>query len=801
MMGKLQAATVALCLCLCAQAAAQDECREHAYLPTTRLVWKTAHALLGRPPTLDELLQVRGLDPDHPNVDALIDIWLDSDDHRVQMRRYHMQEAQATPLPEVLRIHTNTLRYLVPVRCSDAEGCSYDPPVSSPDPAVDGSRVIWDWIQNSSQRRGNRYHLTVNRRPMPGECSLALGPVSAGVPDPTGRYVRTYLHGDGDPVRVFAVPEAPGCRGWFYDDPENPRLLTLCDDLCSDAYTRWEVQFVPQPPDRRWAFRTCTDTPQAENEAYCDGGDVCVTDEDCGEDRCDAGVTDRCVPADCCRPRHSGVAGPLWGRRVGPDPQDCREGAEAVQPYWAQPGDTRRVCASAAWAAQTFEQPADPPNFLPGTFSCADLVPGGLPGHGQCGCGPGLAWCQPQDTALPLQQIGRTTDGVSYEVDAERSVFDVVRRAMMEQFLRMVDEHAFGRDDDRDGQLEAPPRPYHELLTTRDTWVNGPLIHFYRHLARVGGRDVAWIERPEQAYWGADADNGFVAPLDLAACAGGRCEDGELPTRREGDPAWRYTFVDANWYRVERGALHSGVLTTPAFLHRFRTNRARVNRFRLAFLDQSFSPPAEIETPESTVLDPAPCYYGDAVGDDLRRRCLCRSCHRQLEPMAAHFGPFLEYGTALTSVYPLEVASPSEAASFFHPTVATGAWSEVWSRIYEITELPDPNDDEQTISAYRQRAVLLSRSYPGDEQNYAQGPRGLVAEALEVPNGAPSSALAEATVRKIFRFLVGRDLLVEGARDEERPLLDVLSGELEGHWNLKRLIGRIVRLPQFRRAS
>jgi hypothetical protein len=72
-------------------------CKLHAKMSTTRMIRRTALALIGRVPTLDEYLAVKGLSYDDPKVLALIDGWMQSDEHRIQMRRMHMDLLWANP--------------------------------------------------------------------------------------------------------------------------------------------------------------------------------------------------------------------------------------------------------------------------------------------------------------------------------------------------------------------------------------------------------------------------------------------------------------------------------------------------------------------------------------------------------------------------------------------------------------------------------------------------------------------------------------------------------------------------------
>ncbi|MEM9491228.1 MAG: hypothetical protein AAGC55_18915, partial [Myxococcota bacterium] len=97
---------------------------------------------------------------------------------------------------------------------------------------------------------------------------------------------------------------------------------------------------------------------------------------------------------------------------------------------------------------------------------------------------------------------------------------------------------------------------YLELLTGRTAFVNGPLVHFYKYQIRIPAH-VRLNDVP--------IDTSLLPDLD---------------------------FIDADtWVEVELGEEQSGVLTSPAFLMKFQTNRSRANRFYNAFLCQPFQPP------------------------------------------------------------------------------------------------------------------------------------------------------------------------------------------------------------------
>jgi hypothetical protein len=163
-------------------------------------------------------------------------------------------------------------------------------------------------------------------------------------------------------------------------------------------------------------------------------------------------------------------------------------------------------------------------------------------------------------------------------------------RTLMQAFAEDVDRRV--RDIIRDD------RSYLDLFTTSRGYVNGPIVHFLRHQTQITRMRIQPL---------------FV---DL-----------------ERLPALEWHQTDT-WVPVELGPHHAGVLTSPAFLIRFQTARARANRFYTAFLCRPFNPSAD----------------GVAVEDidepDLQERAGCNYCHAELEPAAAHWGRWGERGTS-----------------------------------------------------------------------------------------------------------------------------------------------------------
>ena len=140
---------------------------------------------------------------------------------------------------------------------------------------------------------------------------------------------------------------------------------------------------------------------------------------------------------------------------------------------------------------------------------------------------------------------------------------------------------------------------YLELFRSSTIFINGPIAHFLRFRSSLPA-------------------NVRVIPLAI--------RDDQIPS---------LDFTDTDtWIRVDAGSHHAGVLTSPAYLLRFQTNRSRANRFHNAFLCDPFeAPPGALSSGTEVRLEP-----------DLQVRDGCSYCHSELEPSAAYWGRWGEQG-------------------------------------------------------------------------------------------------------------------------------------------------------------
>jgi hypothetical protein len=289
--------------------------------------------------------------------------------------------------------------------------------------------------------------------------------------------------------------------------------------------------------------------------------------------------------------------------------------------------------------------------------------------------------------------------------------------------------------DRRIFQLIKENRPYTDLFTENRMWVNGPVVFYMRYQSEL----YANVRLLPHAV---DVD---TLP-DLAYT--------------DGD-----TFVE-----IETPSHHAGILTSPAFLLRFQTNRARANRFYNAFMCQPFQPPSGgIPLGDGTTLqDP-----------DLQVRDGCKYCHAILEPSASYWGRWTNNGAGYL---------PKEEYPAYredcHTCALTGlGCTDDCKRYYKVKALsPKEKDYLGWLNAYEFRR---------DEHinNVEFGPKllGLTATA--------DHRMPTCVARTTLEWMLARDLTgPEGAWLDELALDFVASG-----YRYRDLIKAIVTSPVYRR--
>ncbi len=316
-----------------------------------------------------------------------------------------------------------------------------------------------------------------------------------------------------------------------------------------------------------------------------------------------------------------------------------------------------------------------------------------------------------------------------------------IKAQMTEQVHRLIDTLSTGAGVDG-------VRPYSDLIRTSRVWSNGALDFFDKYLGKLFNLNRT---------------------MDISG-------PGDRPI--VGEP----NFADDTWVESERGWPHAGVQTLAAYTLRFNTNRARQNRFRIAFTNQYYVPPTQSDMTGCTE---------DAA--DITERCVCRDCHVVVEPLSAYWAFHAEDGSGPltnTDFFP-EILEECQLDLDTLPIVLRA----LCNRFY-VTE-----DAEGTV----RRGWLRPLQYAIEgsdnvlhsqiHQNAYAGP-GAWAEQI-VENGI----FQQTMVQNLWRYLMGRDMNLDLADpDNELGVLAELAAELQEHDSLPELVRSIVNQPAYRRA-
>ena len=208
-----------------------------------------------------------------------------------------------------------------------------------------------------------------------------------------------------------------------------------------------------------------------------------------------------------------------------------------------------------------------------------------------CGCGKGLSRCVPGDN-------DQTPNAFYFPNHAPLGPGEPIDNA--KQQAQRWFPHWWSRESVHFIEdIFESDRDFREILTGRHTFVNGPLAQFYRSVQRGNccgpETNFGMIEETEPLF---DPKN---VPADLRPHDTGK------------------------WVLVpDRGPHAAGLLTTPMFLEKYASARARGALLYNAFLCKSFL------ADNATQLTPS-------AEPNLTIRPGCSTCHATLEPLAAYF--------------------------------------------------------------------------------------------------------------------------------------------------------------------
>lgn len=277
--------------------------------------------------------------------------------------------------------------------------------------------------------------------------------------------------------------------------------------------------------------------------------------------------------------------------------------------------------------------------------------------------------------------------------------------------------------------------PYSTLFDSRRGFMNGPLSFFYRN----------WLDIPAGLTY---------RPFALD------------PSQT---PILDYTDTN-NWVEYLMPETHAGVLTRPAFLLRFQTNRARANRFYDAFLCNGF------QAPDSglPVAD-----EGNALNPNLQERTGCEYCHARLEPAAAHWGRWTEQGIGFLD----ERSFPVTRDDCLRCAQTNQGCSAECRNFYHTNQLsPEDQPYLGQLNVYR---FLKETAF----EHVEQGPKRLAYTEIE------GNQLPSCVAKRTAEWLLGRSLT-----SAESDWRDALSKTFVwSDLNYRSLVKAVVTSDEYRR--
>jgi hypothetical protein len=207
-----------------------------------------------------------------------------------------------------------------------------------------------------------------------------------------------------------------------------------------------------------------------------------------------------------------------------------------------------------------------------------------------CGCGVGLERCIPSDS---------TNGGAAFYFPnhsplGPNAPLDSAKQAAQRWYPYWWSREALSFLD----YLFAKDRDFREILTGKETLVNGPLAQFYRTIQR--GNCCG----PETSFGMAEEKEPLFEPQ-------------QVPPDLEPHDTGHWELV------TDRGPHAAGILTMPMFLEKYASARARAAAVYGDFLCKSFIAENQQLTPSTE--------------PDLTVRPGCKTCHATLEPLSAYF--------------------------------------------------------------------------------------------------------------------------------------------------------------------
>jgi len=275
-------------------------------------------------------------------------------------------------------------------------------------------------------------------------------------------------------------------------------------------------------------------------------------------------------------------------------------------------------------------------------------------------------------------------------------------------------------------------RDFREILTGRETVINGPLAQFYKNVQRGNccGPEVGFgmLEEREPLF-----------------------EPKNVPADLEPQDASTWKLVP------DRGARAAGILTTPMFLEKYASARARGAALYNAFLCKNFNA-------EKTQLTPSD-------NPNLMERPGCQQCHATLEPLAAYFTRV----EPSSFVFLPAAEFPARNASCVKDK--NGHLNGTCNQLYDV--------------AFADNTGAMLRSAYGSPEHADEAPAGAGQDITKSPE------FASCAVERVTSSFLGRPT----TPDDEALLASLTTEFVKSGYRMRELVKNVVRSSSYQKAN
>lgn len=340
-----------------------------------------------------------------------------------------------------------------------------------------------------------------------------------------------------------------------------------------------------------------------------------------------------------------------------------------------------------------------------------------------CGCGVGLERC------IPNSGNG---DSPAFYYPNHQPLgpglpLDDVRQAALRWFPYWWSREAVHFLD----YLFDQDRDFREILTGRETVVNGPLAQFYKTIERGNccGAEVGFgmLEENEPLFDPRNVPD--LAPQDAST--------------------WKVV--------PDRGARAAGILTTPMFLEKYASARARGAVLYNAFLCKNFNAEKAQLTPSDN--------------PNLMQRPGCQSCHATLEPLAAYFARVEP--SSFVFLPPAQFPARNSACK----KDKNGRLNGTCNPLYDV--------------AFADGTGAMLRSAYGSMEHADEGPTGAAQDIVKSPD------FASCAVEHVASSFLGRPT----GPDDEPMLRSLTEDFVKNGYRMRGLVRELVQSSTYRKAN